>query len=289
MRWLSFVLLGLSLPAMAQEVDGGTVPPPPALDAGFEPIVFTEPPEGVGRHFAFVWDAEGPKRGSVDVQVWATPRWGRVEDYAAVDLRAGFMQGLTRNWSAGLFVDATPSGSTQYWNPDIDGRLTLVNHIYSRIVRNVGVATHAEASFGLRGASLLVLLGGDAQAGPLRFALNVDGWLGAAWTTSESGGPWLTTWRLRQTFGVSFTLSNNFSLGVEVQNRQSWQGGGTFVGDAFLIGPSLAFRGKMLWFTLALLPQVAAIKTEANRGGDPLELNDNERFTIRLTLGLNSH
>jgi hypothetical protein len=37
---------------------------------------------------------------------------------------------------------------------------------------------------------------------------------------------------------------------------------------------------------MSMLPQVAAVKIAAQRGGDPLELTDNEQFTLRFQLGM---
>jgi len=265
-------MLGLSLVLLAQiaELDGGV--PPPA------------PPAGVGRHFAFTWDSEGPKRGETDVQLWATPRWGRPDDLAAVDVRAGVMQGLPRSWAAGVFVDATPSVAGPQQTPGIDGRLTLRLQTWRQLGEHFAFGSHLEAGAGLRGLSVALLVSADARWGPLRLGLNLDGATETAWSRAD-GTPFGDA-RLRQTAGLSYTLANGVSFGIELQNRLAWLHGG-YAGDAFFIGPSLAFRGTRFWWSAALLPQVAAVKPEARRGvGDPLELTANERFTLRLSAGV---
>lgn len=286
---LPFLLLTTAVPALAQAElpDAGapeTPEAPATVDAGAPAPSFTAPPAGVGRHFAFTWDAEGPKRGEADVQLWATPRWGRPDSLAAVDVRAGFVQGLPRNWAAGVFVDATPAISGVLETPDIDGRITVRLQNWQRLCPGFSFGSQAEVGAGLKGISASVLVAGEVWWGPLRLAINLDGATETAWSSS-SGTLWGDA-RLRQTAGLSYTLVNGFSFGLELQNRLAWLKGG-YAGDAFLFGPSVAYRGTRFWWSAALLPQVAAIKPEARRGvGDPLELTANERFTLRLSAGL---
>src|SRR5262245_36536787 len=73
------------------EPTGGGVPAAMVGDAGVAPA---EIPAGVGRHFAFLWDAEITDGQASDVQLWVSPRWGRETTFDAVDLRAGVLQGL---------------------------------------------------------------------------------------------------------------------------------------------------------------------------------------------------
>jgi hypothetical protein len=285
MRRLPLVLLALAVPAIAQEPapDGGTLP---AVVAAADAGTPQPQPERVGRHFAFTWDSQGPAAGTADVQAWFTPRWGRPDGLFAVDVRAGFVQGLPRDWAAGIFLDATPSSTGVQQTPGIDGRVTL--HLQNRgtLGRYVSYGSQAELGAGLHGFSLALLVAADAQLGPLRLAVNLDGYTETPWQRADE--PEFGTARLRQTVGFSYTLSNGFSAGLELQNRLTWTKG-AWSGDALLVGPSVAYRGSRFWWAVALLPQVAAIKAEAQRAlADPLELTANERFTLRLSAGLNA-
>jgi hypothetical protein len=276
MRRLPLVLLAIALPAFAQseEIDAGA---PPPTDAG-EPEPAVESREGVGRHFGFLWDAEGPARGQTDVQLWATPRWGRPENFLALDVRAGALQGLPAGFSLGFFVDATLSSTGATQEPGIDGRLAV--HLgKSFALGPARLGGRCEVSGGPNGISVLGVLAADAQLGAFRVGFNAD-----AWTDVPLTGGGKT--RARQTLGLSYLLTNGVSAGLELQNRLSWRRS-TYGGDAFLLGPSVGYRGERFWFSLVLLPQVAAVKAADQRGvGDPLELIDNERFSLRLALGL---
>lgn len=283
MRRLPLVLLAVALPALAQEPDGmidagapeetSAEVAPEAADAG-TPAVVPEPVAQVGRHFAYTWDAVGPERGQTDVQLWLTTRWGRPESYLAADLRGGVLQGLGGGWALGFFVDATPSSTGVTEQAAIDGRLTA--HLAAGVTFGpISAGGHWELGLGPNGVTLSALLAADAQLGAVRIGLNADVFTDAKELT-----------RARQTLALSYTLSNGFCAGVELQNRLSWRGG-RYGGDAFLIGPAVAYRGEHLWWSLTLLPQVAAVKAADKKGiGDPLELTDNERFSLRISLGV---
>jgi hypothetical protein len=236
----------------------------------------------VGRHFALVWDAVGPKAGQTDVQLWVTPRWGHVDPYLATDFRAGVLQGLAHGFALGLFVDASASSTGVMETPAVDGRLTVHLQKGGVLGGPVSWGLQAEVSGGATGLSVLGLVALDAQLQAVRVGFNADAWTNAVF----EGGARFDKTRARQTFGFSYTLGNGVSAGLELQNRLTWNQG-TYGGDAFLIGPSVGYRGEVFWFSVAMLPQVAAMKAESQRGvGDPLELTDNERFTLRITLGV---
>ena len=289
MRRLPLLWLALAAPALAQETDAGVAETAVVLessrDGGVTPEAETEvaAADRVGRHFAFTWDTKGPNAGEADVQVWLTPRWGRLDGFTAFDLRAGVLQGLPRDWAAGVFIDAFPSSRGVTQEPSIDARLTL--HVQNRgtLGRYLAYGAQAEVGAGVNGFAVAALAALDADLGPVRIALNADGFTQTAWSSRIADA--FTTSRARQTLGFSYTLANGFSFGIEAQNRFSWVKGDS-LGAAVLIGPAVAYRGARFWWTLSMLPQVAAHKPDAQRGGDPLELVDNERFTLRLSAGV---
>jgi hypothetical protein len=234
-----------------------------------------------GRHFAYLWDAEALPLGTAQPQVWLTPRWGRADSYTAVDIRAGVMQAVTRSAALGFFIDASPVSAGPNLDSSIaDARGTLVWHHAGRAFDNVlGAFDHVEVGAGPFGVQLLALLGADAQLGPTRVALNVEVSYDHHFTP-DSVPPWHT----RQMLGFQYGLSNGFAFGLEMINRVSWNGG-DFRGMAFYFGPSLSYRGRHVWLALSLAPQVAAVKFTGDASGVPLEVNDNERYSLRLTLG----
>lgn len=293
MRRLPLVLLVLALPAAAQDdaADAGAAPVvldqlPLDADAGTASPVDAGAPEvrpvaGNGRHFAFVWDAKGPAKGDTDVQAWVTPRWGRATSYMAVDLRIGVLQGFWNRFSLGAFIDATPTARGTTQEPSIDGKVTLLAHASTNIAGIVHLGGQVSGSAGLDAVAGKLLAIADADVGPVRLGLNADLWGEHRWSGTNTANL-----RTSQSLGIGYILSNGFSVGLEMVNRLSWSEG-TFNGMAFNIGPAVSYRTSSFWCAITLLPQVAAVKPDARRGiGDPLELFDNERFSLRVSLGI---
>jgi hypothetical protein len=270
MRRLPLVLALLALSASAQQ------PPADAADAGSAP-----PAPRSGRHFAFLWDSEVPPTGASDVQLWLTPRWGRVENYTAIDLRGGVMQGICPGFAAGFFLDATPTATGVTQAQAIDARLTVLGHVRLQLGRLAGIAAQPQVSVGPQAVALALLLAADATLGPVRVGVNADLWHDIGFKRHPEPNT-----RARQGVGLAYVLSNGFTAGIEASNHLTWHRG-EFLGMAFLIGPAVGYRSERFWFAASLLPQVAAVKPEARRAvGDPLELTDNERMSLRLALGL---
>jgi hypothetical protein len=287
MRRLPFAILLFALPSLAQEVaDAGTA------DAGEVSVELTKVevkpltppiPEGVGRHYSYVWDVASPPSGDADVQIWIGPKWGRPEVYSAVDARAGVLIGLPRGYAVGFFIDATPA-STGYGEAiSFEGRGTLHLQDGWRITKGLHWGSQVEVSSGPNAMSLWLMLGLQADIGPLHIGLNADGYLQSPWPEPNLA---LDVTRLRQSLGLSYQLPNGFSIALELQNRLAWHKN-DYVGEAFFIGPTVAYRGSTWWFNVSLFPQVAAMKADRYRGvGDPLELRDNVRFETRVALGV---
>jgi hypothetical protein len=289
MRRPSLLLLAVAAPAVGQTGGGdGGLPGATAVlagpDAGVRPQAAASLADRVGRHFALTWDTRGPRPGESDVQAWLTPRWGRADDSTWVAVRAGVLQGLPRDFAAGVFIDAFPSTRGVNQDTSIDARLTLHVQNRGRLGDRVGYGSQAEIGAGVNGLAVWVLAALDADLGAVRIALNADAFTQTGWKSKP--GDAFGTARVRQTLGLSYTLANGFSAGLEVQNRLAWLEG-SYLGDALLIGPAVAYRGTRFWWTVSLLPQVAAVKPDPPRAGaEPLELVDGERFTLRVAAGV---
>ncbi len=219
--------------------------------------------------------------GTREAFVSTTPRFGRPEEFIRFDNRVGLNYGLGHRLESQLLIaffntqEAVQGVSTGFgvqtrlrWQP-LDSRTDPVG---LNLVATLGAANDSLFFEGR--------LGAEARLGNFLFALNLS--VDDSVQRADVPGPQLHT---EQTGGIAYRLPNNFTTGFEVRNRVGFDRG-TYFGDAVFAGLVFGWKGKNGWFSLAALPQVAAIKAHSQVGnGEALELRDNERVVLRLQLG----
>ena len=220
--------------------------------------------------------------GVTEVYGTTTPRFGRPTEYFKLENRVGFGYGFTPTVeaqalmridieSAGLEGRAAEGGGEARlrWLP-LDGRRDVFGFGLEAAVGVTTVAVSAEARLMLEKwfGDLLVALNASVD-----YAIRNDG----------AAGPDLHT---EQTGGLAYKMFNGVTAGFEVRSRVGFERS-TYAGAAVYLGPVIGWRGKSAWLTVAFLPQVAAVKAQAQVGnGEALELRDNERVVMRLMAGV---
>ena len=132
-----------------------------------------------------------------------------------------------------------------------------------------------------RDDALVPLADGVDGVGGLLLALNAS--LDYRVRNDALPGPEL---HLEQSGGLAYRLPNGVTAGFEFRAREGFEQG-DYAGAAISMGPVVGWRGKRAWASLSLLPQVAAVKADADVGnGQALELRDNERVVMRLQAGI---
>lgn len=219
--------------------------------------------------------------GVREVLVSTTPRFGRPINYLRLENIAGVGYGFTRTLEAQLLLAVTIESI------GLDGRAAEGGaHLRLRwqplnsgddflglgLVATVGATTTTLLAEGR--------LGAEKWVGDFLFALNAS----VDYRLRRDGAPGPDL-HLEQSGGLVYRLANRFTSGFEVRSRIGFDHGEYF-GAAISAGPVFGYRGKLGWFSLALLPQVAAVKAQSQVGnGEALELRDNERVVVRLQLG----
>jgi hypothetical protein len=231
---------------------------------------------------AFTVTGPTVEKGRNELVASITPRFGRPEEYFRLENLLGFGYGFTSNIEAQMLVAVAIEsvgrdgkgieGGGQVrvrWNP-LDGRTQLFG-------------LNVLGAVGISGLSLYLegRLGAEKWLGDFLFALNAS--VDYRLRRTATAGPEL---HLEQSGGIAYRLANNFTSGFEVRSRMGFEKGEYF-GAAISAGPVFSWRSQSFWFSLAALPQVAAVKAQSQVGnGQALELRDNERVVIRLQLGL---
>jgi hypothetical protein len=241
----------------------------PARAAGPEP-----------RPFALTWTSQLLAAGQHDFEAWVSPRIARTDDSLVLtDTRAAIATGLGSRLEAlfGLDLDFTanrsstsvePRATTLWrWAPlDADGPL--------------GAGGLLRGSLGFDSAELEARLFADKRVGALWLAVNASASRRFFW----NGGSGVDT-HLEETAGLRYAVGPSASFGLEGEVRSGFLRG-AYRGTAVYVGPSFTFRVSRVWVTLGALAQVAADKAPEDKGdGQPLELEDNERFVGRVVIG----
>jgi hypothetical protein len=230
---------------------------------------------------AFTVTGPNVEQGKNELFVSVLPRFGRPSEYLRIENLIGVGYGFTRTVEAQLLIavaiesfgrdgKAIEGGAQARvrWNP-LDSRTRFLG------VNVLGAVGLGSASVYLEGR-----LGLEKWVGDFLFAINAS--VDYRFRRDGGVGPEL---HLEQSGGIVYRLPNNFTSGFEVRNRLGFERG-TYYGDAIFAGPVFGWRYKSLWFSIAALPQVAAVKAQSQVGnGQALELRDNERVVLRLQLG----
>ncbi|MEW5742909.1 MAG: hypothetical protein AB1938_28595 [Myxococcota bacterium] len=233
------------------------------------------------RDFAFTWTTHLLEAGRDDLEGWLSPRIARVDPgYSLVDMRFVWTHGLENHLESQLSLD------TSFENDDrthsVDARVTsLFRWAPWKADGPVGLGGLVRLSLGTNVLEVEGRFLADKLVGDVLFAANVSASHSIFWNARTG----ITT-RLEESFSVAYVLAPFARLGLEFRVKSSFAYG-DYQGTAFYVGPSLAFRFKPVWFTLGAVAQVAAHQAEADRGtSEPLTLRDDERFGLRITLGL---
>ncbi len=219
--------------------------------------------------------------GSNEVVVSSTPRFGRPVEFVRVENLLGFGYGFTPSVEAQvLLAIAIESVGLDGRSAEGGGQVRLRWNPLDARSRFLGLNLLAAAGLSAESVYVEGRLGLEKWLGDFLFALNVSvdyrAWRGLV------PGPEL---HVEQSGGIVYRLPNHFTSGFEVRSRIGFERGEYF-GAAFSAGPVFGWRNKTFWFSLAALPQVAAMKAQSQVGnGQALELRDNERVVLRLQLG----
>lgn len=244
-------------------------------------ILFASSAAATEQPLGFTVTGKTVEPGTHELVASSTLRFGRPRDYLRVESLAGFGYGFSKSIeaqvliaiaveSAGLDRRAAEGGGQVRlrWQP-LEGRADALG---------LGLV----GTVGLSPTSVFVeaRLNVEKWFGEFLFALNAS--VDYRVRRDDASGPGL---HLEQSAGVVYRLANNFTTGVEFRNRLGFERG-SYYGAAIFAGPVLGYRSKSAWFSLAALPQVAAVKAQSQVGnGEALELRDNERVVVRLQLG----
>ena len=239
------------------------------------------------RHFGFGYESTVLNPGRAELQPWVTQRVGRDYYYNRVEARLGFELGLARNLQAAVFWNI--SSTAQDWSlPDgaLKSRLYTTNfQSFSAQLKYKFTDATADAL----GSALLL----EGQAGPMDVGFEgrviLDKQLGSLLLGVNLIGGGVEQLELKSRFvasfgatvGAGYFVTPNVVTSLELRNENGFSGQLDY--SVLYFGPAVSYAATRFWLTLAVQPQVIALKGATE--GYHLDLHQNEYAQARLLLG----
>lgn len=215
------------------------------------------------RLFTYSYETSVLPEGELEFEQWITNQNGREEgDYSQWNLRSELEYGLTKSDTVALYLnwDATRIGGL----PDVEDENKTefkgfsVENIYQILNPNldpVGLALYGE--FGSDGIDY-------SFEGKLLLSKSIDEVTLVANAVYEAefekeDGETVKEAELEFTFGASYSINPNFSVGLEARNKSAYPDGLDLTGQEYQtwsVGPNFHYSTPKWWATLTILPQV---------------------------------
>ncbi len=243
--------------------------------------IITASTSSAQRAFPFTWDSATQAKGTSDVQLWLSSRSGRLTPFTRTEGRGWVNSGLTGRVDLfyGLELDGQFGARD---TKDLDGRIsTLIRYRLFEPNEVLGVALLARAGFGAAASVLEARLVLDRRIGTVLLAVNSSFERTIFWDRRDA----IET-RLEHNAAVRFMVTPEVSAGLEVRARQALQAG-AYQGTGVYAGPSVTVTTRWVWFSVGATVQVLSDKAAGDKGnGERLIFRDDERFSLRLVMGL---
>lgn len=214
------------------------------------------------RRFAYNYETLTAPKGTIEFENWVTWKHSDTLNGSADtwQFRHEIEWGVTDRFQLALYV-----ADWQYNEDDDEGHQTRYNGTGVEAIYNltnpntdwIGSAVYAEVVVGEQSISLEGKLLLEKRFGPLSIVYNAV--LEAEW---EGDGYREETGEFQQTFGASYDLTKNLSIGFEALHEiemPEWQ---ETESGRFFVGPNVSVRAGRFYGTLAWLWQTTHIEDE---------------------------
>lgn len=246
------------------------------------------------RRFTYTYEPEVLPKGAMEFEQWVTLRTQRndavdQENYNRFELREEIEYGVTDRYTVGFYLNTRNTSfrevstgkdisSFEFKGISFENRYMVLNPADSPI----GLTLYLEPTFQGDEAALEQKIIIGQRHGDWKWAFNL------VHETEWEENFHETVGELEFTFGLTRDLSANWSLGLEIRNHNELPEYKEWESAAFYVGPVVSYRQEKWYATLSLMPQVFGRNYDGNLDGrHNLELEDHERYNIRLIFGIN--
>ncbi len=235
------------------------------------------------RKFGYLYQSTIMGRGSLDLEVWTTPRLGKQNGYyAAIDNRIEFEVGISKKLQTAFYLNfsnvTTDNGTgINQTSFHFNGISSEWKYQISNPVKDVfGFALYSELGLNTNEAELETKLIFDKKIKKTTLALNLT--YEPDWDLSPGQAHFET--KFEGTFGLSYSFIPGLSAGFELRDHNIYTKEGGWESSALYGGPDIVYSQPSWCVTFTLLPQITALKGKSP--GSNLNLNDHEKFESRL-------
>ncbi|MEW6062021.1 MAG: hypothetical protein AB1600_08790, partial [Bacteroidota bacterium] len=220
------------------------------------------------RRFSYTYETSVLPQGAREIELWNTDRRGRAYFYRRLDQRIEYEFGVSNNLMSALYLNYTWKtkdsneegvGGTKSSSYSVSISNEWKYKLMDRVADPFGFALYGEWTVGPDKTELEAKLLFDKQLSNVLVAFNAV--VEQEWGYDVKNGDteiedeFITEFDL----GLSYSLSENFSIGIEAR-QHSVSLNGTLTHSAFFAGPTVAVYNEYFWATLTVLPQVTSFK-----------------------------
>jgi hypothetical protein len=233
------------------------------------------------RKFSYTYQSGVLGKGNKELEIWTTARIGKdIPYYARTEHRMEFEWGITNRLQTAFYINfrntSIDNGTGMNTSFDFKGISSEWKYQVSSPTKNaIGFALYGELGLNTDEAELEAKLIFDKKVKKNTFALNFvfeNEWEFAAHKPE-------TEMVLEGDFGWCYDISNSFSAGIEVRNKNVFKES-ELKHSALFAGPVASFSQPSWWLTLTILPQITSLKNKT--GTTKLDLDEFEKLETRL-------
>lgn len=235
------------------------------------------------RKFTYVYQSSVLEMDSKELEIWSTPRLGKVKGYfAALDNRVEFEVGLSRHLQSAFYLNfsnvtsdnGTGVNTTEF---NFKGISTEFKYqVFNPYIDALGFALYAELGLNTDAVEFETKLIFDKKIKKTTLALNLTAEPEWELTPGKSENEW----KLGASFGLSYDISSSFSAGIELRNENVFKDEGGLEHSALFGGPVVSYSASSWWTAITIMPQIIGFKGKSP--GSELNLSEFEKFQSRL-------
>lgn len=235
------------------------------------------------RRFTYTYETGVLAPGQVEFEPWVTWRNGRENHFNRFDLRLEFEVGVTDWLQMALYLNSTHQAAdnaagTRSFSSKVGFAWEWKAKFLDPVADPIGLGAYFELKVDAKEVELEEKILIDKRFGDFVFAFNIYFENKIEFEDGSSDSALFIEFDL----ALAYFLSPEWSIGVELRNKNAFPEYADLLYSALFAGPVVAFSPQGWWMAFTIMLQLPAIDGATQ---DDLVLNGEERFQLRLIVG----